>query len=99
MKKFFNGLYRLRWPVGLSLGLIVLLDYAPVDPMSRWVLVMYKTSVATFACLIADLITWSIFPLFDLQKYLDGKDAASKDMVARIYQARCLVLAALILGI
>lgn len=98
-KALIYNLYRLRWPLGLSIGAMLLLDVVGLDPESDLARLIYKVSIATIACVVGDIITWTIFPRYNLDSYVRAADPSQRQLVGMIYFGRCLVLVAIILGI
>ena len=92
-----DQLLRLKWPLGIAVLTIVVLDIVGVDGTSRWALVLHKAAITTLAVLMADLITWSVFPQhLNLEAAAKGKDGGMA--VGLIYMARCIVVAAIVLA-
>ena len=99
MKNFLAQMYRLRWALGFSVLAIFVLDVIQLDPESDLARAIYKMVTATIACVVADLITWSIFPTYELNDFLKESSSSQRQLVGMIYVGRCLVLVAIILGI
>lgn len=102
MRFILHELSRYRWLLGICASALFLINVIGIEPTSQWALLVYKLSVVTMAVIVADLITWSVFPVvaqFDLIKIMGSKNNYSMIGVGLIYLARCLVMLGIILGV
>lgn len=96
-KRVISEIRRLKWPIGISILTIALVDTGIINPMSRWAVIAHKFSVITLAVILAHYTRSEIWPYIDLSEILASEDDMGRKIGACLLVG--LFMAAVILGV
>lgn len=97
LERIASEIRRLKWPIGISILAIALVDTGVINPMSRWAVIAHKFSVITLAVILAHYCRSEIWPYIDLSEILDGESDMGRKIGACLLIG--LFMAAVILGV
>ncbi len=75
LKHILTILNRMKWPLGISILAICLVDTGVISPLSRWALITHKFAVCSLGVIFNQIIWMEMFPYVSLEETLNnGRD-------------------------
>lgn len=97
LERIVSEIRRLKWPIGISILAIALVDTGVINPMSRWAVIAHKFSVITLAVILAHYVRSELWPYVDLSEILESEPDMGRKIGACLLIG--LFMAAVILGV